>query len=115
MLLEHLATSVEVFLALPHPIPKSLNQCSIPLDLSLMSRLHLATIRRHPTLPPVLSEAGGPSAARFPRSSMPIPGSRAAPHPRTTGARALRFGLVYYCVKVPQPCLGGFALIANSA
>ena len=29
MLLEHLATSVKVFLALRHLIPQNLNQCSI--------------------------------------------------------------------------------------
>jgi hypothetical protein len=44
MLLKHLATNVKVFLTVRHLTPQSLNQCSIPLDLTLMPSLHLALV-----------------------------------------------------------------------
>jgi hypothetical protein len=47
MLLEHLGTNVNELLAVRHLIPQSLNQCSIPLDLTLMPSLHLAIMQPH--------------------------------------------------------------------
>jgi len=93
MLLKHLAARVKVFLAVPHLIPQSLNQCSI-LDLTFMSSLHLAIIQPYLKLASVLSEAREPPVTRFPMSSMLMSGSRAAPHPNRGESVAIRVGVL---------------------
>ena len=70
MLRKHLATSGR----------KASTSALSSLNLTFMSRLHLAIIQPYLMLPSVLSEARGPSATRFPMSSVLMPGSRAAPH-----------------------------------
>jgi hypothetical protein len=94
MLLKHLATSVKVFLAVRHLIPQSLNQCSILLNLTFMSSLHLTIIQPYLMLPSVLSEAREPQVTRFPMSSTLMSGSRAAAHPNRGESLVVRVGVL---------------------
>ena len=99
MLPQFLSTDVELLLKVCHLVSQSLNKRSIPLDLILTSSLPSSVI--HPDqgspLRPVRNERT-PSSMRFLKTSVLMPGSRAASRGKT-GVRVLPLALVYYWCK----------------
>jgi hypothetical protein len=64
------------------------------LDFTLTSRLYLAIIQPYLMVPSVVSEAREPQVTRFPKSSMLMSGSRAAPHPNWGESLVIRVGVL---------------------
>jgi hypothetical protein len=84
MLLKHLATSGR----------KASTSAPSTLDLTFISRLHLAIIQPYLMLPSVVSEAREPQVTRLPMSSMLMSGSRAASHINWGERLTIRVGVL---------------------